>query len=408
MAVFSAIFRLAGGALLANKLRSGLTFTGIVFGVTSVMTIMSFLEGAIGAIEKAFESLGPSTFMVAKMMTAFSEEEFLDKIRRKPVDLRTVEVIEQDCQLCDKVSPRLFDQARISYGDQSLRRITIMGSSANFIDIVDMEVAQGRFHSSEDDLYRRNVVFIGDLIRETFFEGVDPIGKQIRIGPKKYTVIGVAKKRGTLFGESQDDYAVIPLSAHTRQFGMPHRRGTFLTIRAVSVEQLDEAMDEVRLILRTYRKVPPSEPDDFDMETAESILERLNQFTLMFRMVSIGISGISLVIGGIVVMNIMMVSVTERTREIGIRKSVGAKQRHILLQFLFESIMLTLSGGALGVGLGFVIAKILASQADVDIDPSAMAISAGLIVSTGIGLIFGIYPAMKAARLDPIKALGYE
>jgi len=408
MAVLSAIFRLAGGALLANKLRSGLTFTGIVFGVTSVMTIMSFLEGAIGAIEKAFESMGPSTFMVSKMMSAFSEEEFLEKIRRKPIDLRTADVIEQDCQLCDKISPRLFDQARISYGDQSLRRIMVMGAAANFIDIVDMEVAQGRFHSSEDDLYRRNVVFIGDLIRETFFEGVDPLGKQIRIGPKKYTVIGVAKKRGTLFGESQDDYAVIPLSAHTRQFGVPHRRGTFLTIKAVSVEQLEEAMDEVRLILRTYRKVPPSEPDDFDMETAESILERLNQFTLMFRMVSVGISGISLVIGGIVVMNIMMVSVTERTREIGIRKSVGAKQRHILLQFLFESIMLTLSGGALGVGLGFVIAKILASQADVDIDPSALAISAGLIVSTGIGLIFGIYPAMKAARLDPIKALGYE
>jgi len=346
--------------------------------------------------------------MVAKMMSAFSEEEFLEKIRRKPIDRRTADVREQDCQLCDKVSPRLFDEARISYGDQSLRHILVMGAASNFIDIVDIEVAQGRFHSSEDDLYRRNVVFIGDLIRETFFEGVDPIGKQIRIGPKKYTVIGVAKKRGTLFGESQDDFVVIPLPAHTRQFGVPHRRGTFLTIKAASVDQLEEAMDEVRLILRTYRKVPPSEPDDFDMETAESILERLNQFTLMFRMVSIGISGISLVIGGIVVMNIMMVSVTERTREIGIRKSVGAKQRHILLQFLFESIMLTLSGGALGVGLGFVIAKILAGQADVDIDPSALAISAGLIVSTGIGLIFGIYPAMKAARLDPIKALGYE
>jgi putative ABC transport system permease protein len=408
MAVFSAIFRLAGSALLANKLRSGLTFTGIVFGVTSVMTIMSFLEGAIGAIEKAFEALGPSTFMVSKMMTAFSEEEFLEKVKRKPVDLRTAEVIEQECQLCDKVSPRLFDEARISYGDQSLRHILVMGAASNFIDIVDMEVAQGRFHSSEDDLYRRNVVFIGDLIRETFFEGVDPIDKQIRIGPQKYTVIGVAKKRGTLFGESQDDFVVIPLSAHTRQFGVPHRRGAFLTIKAISVEQLQEAMDEVRLILRTYRKVPPSEPDDFDMETAESILKRLNQFTLMFRMVSVGISGISLVIGGIVVMNIMMVSVTERTREIGIRKSVGAKRRHILLQFLFESIMLTFSGGALGVGLGFVIAKVLAGQADVDIDPSALAISAGLIVSTGIGLIFGIYPAMKAARLDPIKALGYE
>ena len=167
-------------------------------------------------------------------------------------------------------------------------------------------------------------------------------------------------------------------------------------------------MDEVRLLLRTYRKVAPDVPDDFDMETAESILERFNKFTLMFRLVFVGISGISLVIGGIVVMNIMMVSVTERTREIGIRKAIGAKQRHILTQFLFESVMLTMSGGLVGVALGFIIAKSLASQIDMDIDPSALAIFAGLGVSTGIGLIFGIYPAMKAARLDPIKALSYE
>ncbi|MEW5795702.1 MAG: ABC transporter permease [Candidatus Zixiibacteriota bacterium] len=408
MVILRSLIRIAGGALLANKLRSGLTFVGIIFGVTSVMTIMSFLEGAVGAIEEAFESLGPSTFMVAKMMTAFSEDEFLEKVKRRPITLHMAEIIEEDCQLCDKVSPRLFDEARVSYGDQKLRNITIMGGTSNFIDIVDIEIAQGRFHSAEDDRYKRNVTFIGDLLRETFFEGVDPIGKVIRIGAQKYTVIGVAKKRGTFFGESQDDFAVIPLSTHIRQFGEPHRRGTFLTIKAVSVEKLEEAMDEVRLILRTHRKVPYDQPDDFDMETAASILERFNQFTLMFRLVFIGISGISLVIGGIVVMNIMMVSVTERTREIGIRKSIGAKQRHILLQFLFESVMLTMSGGAVGVGLGYIIANILAGQAEVDISPSALAIWAGLGVSTGIGLIFGIYPAMKAARLDPIKALSYE
>lgn len=393
---------------MANKLRSSLTFVGIVFGVTSVMTIMSFLQGAMGAIEKAFEALGPSTFMVAKMMSAFSEEEFLAKVKRRPIDLNTADLIAKECQACDKVSPRLFEQARVSYGEESLRHIGIMGGIANFIDIVDMKVAQGRFHSAEDDLYRRHVVFIGDLLRETFFSGVDPIGKILRIGSQKYTVIGVAGKRGSLFGESQDNFAVIPLSAFMAQFGEPHRRGAFLTIKAISVERMAEAMDEVRLILRTQRKVPFNEPDDFDMETAESILEQLNQFTFMFRMVFVGISGISLVIGGIVVMNIMMVSVTERTREIGIRKSVGAKRRHILLQFLFESVMLTMSGGLVGVGIGFLIAKSLAGQVDMDIDPSALAISAGLGVSTGIGLIFGIYPAMKAARLDPIKALSYE
>jgi putative ABC transport system permease protein len=406
--VLGSLFRISAAALWANKLRSGLTFLGVILGVTSVMTIMSFLEGAVGEIEKALDSLGPSTFMVAKMMSAFSEEEFLEKIKRRPISLQTAEMIERDCQLCDLVSPRLFDQARVSYEGQSLRRIDVMGGTSNFIDIVDIEVSLGRFHTSEDDLYKRNVIFIGDIVRETFFEGRDPIGKVIKLGGHKYTVIGVAKKRGTMLGESQDDFVIIPLSSFMRQFGEPERRGTFLTIKAASVEQLPEAMDEVRLLLRTMRKVPYNQPDDFDMETAESILERFNQFTLMFRLVFIGISGISLVIGGIVVMNIMMVSVTERTREIGIRKSIGAKQRHILIQFLFESVILTFTGGAVGVGLGYIIAQSIAGQLDLHIEPSALAIWSGLGVSTGIGLIFGIYPAMKAARLDPIKALSYE
>ncbi|MCD6248940.1 MAG: ABC transporter permease [candidate division Zixibacteria bacterium] len=408
MVVFGSIFRIAGAALWANKLRSGLTFVGIVFGVTSVMTIITALEGATGAIEKQLDTLGPSTFMVAKLMSAFSEEEFLEKIKRKPVSIRDAEIVEEDCHLCEKVSPRAHGGARVKYGDKYIRNVDITAGTANIVDIVDFEVAQGRFHSTEDDLYKRRVVLIGDDLREEFFEGVNPLGKVIKIGPEKYTVIGVAERRGEMFGESQDGFAIIPLSAFIRQFGEPRRRGINMLIKARSVELLPEAMDEVRVIMRTIRKVPYDEPDDFDMETADSILEMLNNFTRMFRLVMVGISTISLVIGGIVVMNIMMVSVTERTREIGIRKSIGAKQKHILLQFLFESVMLTLSGGVVGIILGFLIAQALAGQIDMDIEPSMLAISAGLTVSTGIGLIFGIYPAMKAARMDPIKALSYE
>lgn len=408
MVVFGSIFRIAGAALWANKLRSGLTFVGIVFGVTSVMTIITALEGATGAIEKQLDTLGPSTFMVAKLMSAFSEEEFLEKIKRKPVSIRDAEIVEEDCQLCEKVSPRAHGGARVKYGDKYIRDVSVRAGTANIVDIVDFEVAQGRFHSAEDDLYKRRVALIGDDLREEFFEGVNPLGKVIKIGPEKYTVIGVAEHKGEMFGESQDDFVVIPLSTFIRQFGEPRRGGISMLVKARSVELLPEAMDEVRVIMRTIRKVPYDEPDDFDMETADSILEMFNNFTRMFRLVMVGISTISLVIGGIVVMNIMMVSVTERTREIGIRKSIGAKQKHILLQFLFESVMLTLSGGIVGIILGFLIAQALAGQIDMDIEPSMLAISAGLTVSTGIGLIFGIYPAMKAARLDPIKALSYE
>ena len=245
MVIFASIFRIAGAALWANKLRSGLTFLGIVFGVTSVMTIVSALEGATGAIEDQLDNLGPSTFMVAKLMSAFSEEEFLEKIKRKPVSIRDAEIVEKDCQLCEKVSPRAFDRARVKYGDKYLRDVGIMAGTANIIDIVDFNVAQGRFHSAEDDLYKRRVALIGDDLREEFFEGLNPLGREVKIGSEKYTVIGVAERRGEMFGESQDDFAIVPLSTFIRQFGEPRRRGINMLVKAYSVEVLPQAMDEL-------------------------------------------------------------------------------------------------------------------------------------------------------------------
>ncbi|UCD63291.1 MAG: ABC transporter permease [Candidatus Zixiibacteriota bacterium] len=406
MVVFS-LFRIAVSALRAHRLRSGLTLLGVIIGVTSVMTIISALEGMAGAIEEDLARLGPSTFVVRHIIFITSDEMFWEKIKRKPIDYKAVELIENGCELCEKVCPRAYQSVTAKYRDQSLRDVFVTGATANYVDIVDFEVEQGRFHSFEDDLYRRPVVFIGDLVRETFFEGVDPIGREIKLGTNKYTVIGVAKKRGSMFGESQDDFVIIPLSAFSRQFGFP-RRGLSIVVKAPTVEDLDEAMDQVRIILRAQRHVPYDKPDDFDMVTAESMLDLLNSLTKIFRLGLVGISSISVVVGGIVVMNIMMVSVTERTREIGIRKSVGAKRRHVLIQFMFEALMLTLSGGLLGIILGFLIAKSLVGMLDMQITPSALAIIAGLTISTGTGLVFGIYPALKAARMDPIKALSYE
>ncbi|MEW6412427.1 MAG: ABC transporter permease [Candidatus Zixiibacteriota bacterium] len=405
--IVGSIFTIAFDALRANRLRSSLTLLGVIIGVTSVMTIISALEGMSSSIEAQFQRLGPATFIVQRIAVVTSEEEFLEKIKRKPIDYEALELIEKGCDLCDKVSPRAFNEARVKYGDQALRNIFVLGATANYIDIVDLEVQQGRFHSFEDDLYRRPVVFIGDMIKEELFYGLDPIGKQLKIDGNKYTVIGVAKKMGTLFGESQDNFVVIPLSVYSKQFGFP-RRGLSLTIKARSVEFLDDAMDQVRAILRAQRHVPFNEPDDFDMVTADSILDLLNSLTRILRLGLVGISSISVVVGGIVVMNIMMVSVTERTREIGIRKSIGARRLHILTQFLFEALILTLTGGIVGIVAGFVIAKSLVAALDMQISPSALAIIAGLTISTGTGLIFGIYPAMKASRLDPIKALSYE
>jgi putative ABC transport system permease protein len=405
--MFFSSFRIALAALWAHKLRSGLTVLGVLVGVMSVMTIISALEGIMGVFEDQLSTLGPRTVIVSRIGTAMSDEEFREKRKRKPLDMKSIPYIEKGCEHCSRVTTRAFENAELKYRDQKMRDVTVAASEYSYVDIVDLTVAQGRFHSYEDDTYHRAVVFIGDLVREEFFSGVDPIGKEIRIGGIPYSVIGVAKKRGSMFGESQDGFVVIPMTSFIKQFGEPRQRIQYV-FQARSIETLDLAMDEVRSVMRSRRHVPFDKPDDFDMLTASSILETINSFTRIFRMGIIGISSISLVVGGIVVMNIMMVSVTERTREIGIRKAMGARHGHILTQFIFESLTTTLIGGVIGIVIGFLIAKMLVGYIDMEIKPSMFAIFSGLIVSTGTGLIFGIYPAMKAARLDPVKALSYE
>ena len=406
--ITGALFAIALDALRVNKLRSSLTLLGVMIGVTSVMTIISALEGMSQAVEDDLSRLGPSTFIVQKFAIIRSEEEFRKKIKRKPIKEEAVRMIGEQCDLVEKISSRAFDRASVKYQDETLRSVLVGAANYNYIDIVDIEVAQGRFHSYEDDLYRKQVVFIGSQIKETLFPNVDPIGKEIKIGAKSYTIIGLAKKMGSVFGNNKDNFVLIPMTTFEKQFGVP-RRGLSLVIKAKSVEELPDAMDQVRVVLRSQRHVPFNEEDDFDMVTADSILEILNSITRIIRLGLIGISSISVVVGGIVVMNIMMVAVSERTREIGIRKSLGAKRSHIRMQFLFESLLITFGGGLVGILAGFILAKtLLLTNFGMEIKPSILAITIGFSISTIIGLVFGIYPAMKAAKLDPIKALSYE
>jgi putative ABC transport system permease protein len=406
--IAASLLKIAFSSLMANKLRSSLTLLGVIFGVTSVMTIISALEGMMGAIEEDLSRLGPGTFIVARIGIVTSEDMFWEKVKRKPLTLESAELIREGCADCADVSVRQFAGARVKYGSRALRNVLIAGTEPNYINIIDFDVAQGRFLSYDDDTYRRNVAFIGEKLREELFEGINPIGKSLKINGVRYSIIGVAETvRGALGDDEQDLFVIIPRATMAKQFGDP-RRGYGIIVKARSVDVLPSAMDEVRVILRAQRHVPYNEEDDFDMLTADNILEVLNQLTMIFRYALIGISSISVVVGGIVVMNIMMVSVTERTREIGIRKSMGAKQKHILGQFLFEALIQTMSGGLVGIILGFAIARVLIAQLGMEISPSGLAIFFGLFISTAVGLFFGIYPAMKAARLDPVKALSYE
>ena len=404
--ITGSLFKIAVDALRANKLRSGLTLLGVIIGVTSVMTIVSALQGMQDAIEEDLSQFGPSTFMVTRIGMAMSNEEFFEKLKRKPINMKSVDLIEKSCELCSKVSPRAGNDARVKYKGKALRNVTIFGVTADAFEVVEVQLAQGRFHTIDEDRMRRPVAFISDKLRENLFEGIDPLGKEITINGSKFTVIGVEKKSGP-FGDNQErGYAYIPMTTYSSHFGEPSR--IMLLVKATSVETLQDAMDQTRMILRAQRHVPFDKPDDFDILTADAILDVINAFTRILRFALIGISSISLVVGGIVVMNIMMVSVTERTREIGIRKSLGARQKHILLQFLFESLMVTIAGGVIGIVIGFLAAQALMAKIDMNIAPSIAAISLGLAISGGVGLFFGIYPAMKAARLDPVKALSYE
>ncbi len=401
------LVRIAFDALRANKLRSFLTLLGVVVGVTSVMTIMSALEGLQKGIADTFNSIGSSTFVVTRMGIVTSEEMFWEKVRRKPLKLEHLELVKASCESCVRVAPRTGENVNVTANGKRVRDCSLEATTEEMGNIVDIDVSLGRYLSYEDNYHARAVAYIGQTVSERLFEGTDPLGKEIRINGVKYEVIGVAAKSGAVFDHDNDNTVVIPFERFRKQFGEPRRRLNFF-VSAGSPETLDRAMDETRLLLRTARNVPYNKEDDFDLLTAAAAIEIISSLTAFMRSAMILISSIALVIGGIVVMNIMMVAVSERTREIGIRKSLGARRNHIMYQFLFETLMVTMTGGMIGVALGYIAAQSIVGLIGIQMSPSLISVALGLGMSTFTGLFFGIYPAMKAAKLDPIKALSYE
>jgi len=401
------VLKMACDALRVNRLRTVLTLFGVIIGVSSVITIISALDGLGQSIRAELEVLGPSTFIVTKFGIIMSDEDFFEALKRKPLKYEDAEAIDRNCEQCIKVAAATGSRAEAKYRNKKLSNVRVSAGSASLLDIIDFEVDQGRFFSYEEDQTRRRVAFIGATIKEELFPGIDPIGKDVKIDNIKYEIIGIAKKKGSTFDDDADKVVIIPYFSFAKDFGSP-RRGISIYVKAPSVELVPSAMDEARVILRARRHVPYDKEDDFGMVTAEAIMEVLNNVTRFLRIGLVGISSIALVVGGIIIMNIMMVSVTERTREIGIRKSIGARQKDILLQFLYESLLISLGGGAIGIGIGVILGKILISLMNFDMTPSVSAIIIGLSISVGVGLFFGIYPAMKAARLQPVKALSFE
>jgi putative ABC transport system permease protein len=407
MIIFSLI-RESCAALWANRLRSFLTVLGMTMGVTSVIAIVSTVEGMQNNLEDAFASLGSNTFMVTRFGFGLSMQEYLERMHRRKLTRSLIEPIREGCPDCVEVGAEAYSSSTVKYGSRRMPWVNIEGNTPNILAMRDLDVAQGRYISWEDDSRRKQVAFLGASVYERLFEGMNGIGEKIRIGKDEFVVIGVAEKLGGMLGEDMDEFVAIPLSTHQKMFQQPGNPVN-LVISAVSLGQRERAMDQVRVVLRSARHVTYDDKDDFTIVTPDAILSFINDFTRGFRIVLISLPLLSIIIGGIVIMNIMMISVTERTREIGIRKSIGARRSHILLQFLYESTFLSLLGGSLGIVFGVMIGEqVLTALLDIYVTPTTLAIVLGFGISMGVGLFFGIYPAMRASRFDPIKALSYD
>jgi putative ABC transport system permease protein len=397
---------LALSSLRANRLRSLLTLLGIVIGVMTVIAVVSFISGLNDYVAQRIFNLGPDVFLVNRMpFVTVSVEDFVESQKRKNLSLEDLEAVRRACLLCRSVGGSVNVRAQVKYGRQFLDS-SIQGYTAEVPAILGNELESGRFLTEYDIDHARSVCVIGADIVDNLFPFVDPIGRTITVNDRAFEVIGVGKRQGTVVGQSRDNWVTIPITLHQRMWGS--RRSIQIYAKAVNESILDRAQDQARLALRARRHVAYKANDDFSIGTNQNFLQIWANISRAFFAVTIGIASISLLVGGIVVMNIMLVSVTERTSEIGIRKALGARSRDIMLQFLVESATLALVGGIIGILLGCSIAVIAAWLTPLPAAIKWWAISLGLLVSTAVGLFFGIYPAKRAANLDPIVALRHE
>jgi len=402
------LIKVSCDALIANKLRTFLTVLGIVIGVTSVIAIVSMVVGMNAKVTGLINQLGSSTFVVERIgINDFSNDETRREARkRKRLNYRDALAIDKDCELCIEVCAQVVTIRTVKVGSDKINGVAIVGTNHNVLRVNDFEMEEGRIYTEFEEQHNHQVAVIGDKIRRDLFPGQDAIGKEIKVGSYKYQVIGRVKPRGSIMGEDLDEFVLIPVTTLIKNYGS--NRSVDINVKAVSEDSIEQAIDQTRVILRSRRHVDFGEPDNFAVTTPDDFLEFYGRITGTVQIVAIAIPLIALIVAGIVVMNIMMVSVTERTREIGIRKSIGAQRKHILLQFMSEALLMSMLGGGLGIALGLLLAKFLANLGDMPFVVSQEAILGGVFISTGIGVIFGLYPAFKGARMDPIEAMRFE
>jgi putative ABC transport system permease protein len=406
---FAEGIRIALQSLWANKLRSVLTLLGVVIGVAAVIAVVTFVSGINGYVAEKIFNLGGDVFIISKVSPVITNvDQLLEGEKRKDLTMEDYDAVANACKHCTMIGASTFNgNGHVRYGEQSLSDTWVRGLTAQMPAILDLDLTSGRMPNENDDENRSAVAVIGTDVLESLFPGVDPLGKEIRVEGQLYRIIGVGKKQGKTLGQSRDNYVVIPISTYMKQFGSHTSVRISGKANGVGTE-LQAAIDEARAILRARRHDVPGKADSFVAETNASFLSIWSNLSGTFFIAMIAIAAISLIVGGIVIMNVMLFSVTERTREIGIRKAMGARRRDVLLQFLIEAGTMALVGGVLGVLFGITFAKGITAVIGMPSEIKAWAVIAGLMVSTSVGVFFGVYPAKRAARLDPIAALRFE
>jgi len=414
MRLFDALF-MSLGAIVSNKLRSVLTLVGIVAGVASIIAVMTAISVVQSTMEKEMSVLGAQVFQVQKWPAGFnSDEERRRAMRRPPLTVENANTIREQVETVDLVGAEIWDFGfAVEYrGETTNPSCSIVGGTPEYPPNNTHYVGLGRNISQTDVKNHHKVAVIGHAIGQELFPFTDPVGRDVRVDGRKYRVIGVFDEKKSAFGGNFDHYILIPVTTFLDTYGMIDRNGfsrsVNITVRAQTPELAADALEETRQLMRRERGVKANEEDNFDFFSSESLITEFNEMTQGVKLAAFVIGIIALIVAGIGIMNIMLVSVTERTREIGIRKSLGAKPRSILMQFLLEAVILCNIGGVAGVMVGFGLGNVVTLFADFDVNVPMEWAVIGLVFCSAVGIGFGLLPAIRASRLNPVDALSYE
>ncbi len=391
----------------AHKMRSFLMLLGIILSVGTLILVVSLIEGTNRYIADRVANLGANVFLLTRFPIITDSQEFVKALRRnKEITWDDYEALRDNLKLPRGVGVEVRKRGVVKGTNESLEDIDVRGVTANIGEMDVEEPAFGRYVLDSDNEHRSAVAFIGSEVATRLFPTVDPLGKVLQIDGRPFEIVGVAKPLGSALGQSQDGFVYIPVQTFLKVYGS--RRSLSINIQARGAEWMARTQDEARVLMRARRHLRPGEEDNFGIIGSETLMDLWKQLTGVIAASMVGIVSVFLVIGGVVIMNVMLASVTERTREIGIRKSLGARRRDILMQFLVESSVMSAFGGALGVTGAWLLALLIGATTSIPMAVPILAVIIALGVSTAVGLFFGIYPASKAAKLDPIEALRFE